>query len=157
MMKTSILLHEDTPKYDLWLKLILSGVIALPFILGIIFIYRDAEAAIVMFGVTLFDALLFKTILPQRFQIFEDRLRILLGGPLAINIPLSNIAEVKPASGRKLFFYWGSRFATSTRHVVEIVRKKGINLVISPRNDEIFLQQLNQARQLQSRSDIDTS
>jgi len=150
MMKTNTLLYEDTPHYDFWLKLILGGILALTFILGIVFISQDTEAAMVMFGITLFDALLFKAILPRRFQVFEDRLRILLGGPFAINIPFSNIAEAKPASGRKVFVYWGQRFATSTRHVVEIVRKKGLNLVISPAHDDMFLEQLNRARKLQS-------
>jgi hypothetical protein len=146
-MKTNILIYEDTPKYDLWLKLILGGVLALTFILGVIFIYQDVEAAVAMFGITLFDALLFKAILPRRYQIFEDRLRILMGGPFTINIPFSNIEEAKPASGSKAFAYGGLRLATSTRHVVEIVRKKGLNLVISPSNGDMFLEQLNQARQ----------
>jgi hypothetical protein len=100
--------------------------------------------------VTLFDAVLFKAVLPRRFQIFEDRLRILLGGPLAINIPLSNIAEAKTAAAGKTFIYNGIRLATSSRHVVEIVRKQGMNLVISPAHDDMFLDQLNQARQMQS-------
>jgi len=147
------LIYEDIPKYDLWLKLILGGVLALTLILGVIFIYRDTEAAIAMFGITVFDALLFKAILPRRFQIFEDRLKILLGGPFSINILLSNIAEVKPASSRKVFAYWGIRFATSTSNVVEVVRKKGLNLIISPRNDDMFLEQLNQALQSQSSQD----
>jgi hypothetical protein len=146
-MKTNILIYEDTPKYDLWLKLILGGVLALTFILGIIFIYQDTGAAVAMFGITLFDALLFKAILPRRYQIFEDRLRILMGGPFAIDISFSNIEEAKPASGRKAFAYGGLRLATSTHHVVEIVRKKGLNLVISPSN-EMFLEQLNQARHM---------
>jgi len=145
-MKSNIVLYEDTPHYDFWLKLILGGILALTFILGIIFILEDTEAAVVMFGITLFDALLFKAILPRRFQIFEDRLKILLGGPFAINIPFSNIVEAKPASGRKTVIYSGIRFATSIHHVVEIIRKKGLNLVISPTNDEMFLEQLNQVR-----------
>lgn len=144
------MIYEDTPKYDLWLKLILGGVLALTLILGVILIYRDTEAAIAMFGITGFDALLFKAILPRRFQIFEDRLKILLGGPFSINILLSNIAEVKSASSREVFAYWGIRFATSTSNVVEVVRKKGLNLIISPRNDDMFLEQLNQALQSQS-------
>ena len=68
-MRTSILIYEDTPKYDLWLKLILGGVLALTFILGVIFIYKDTEAAIVMFGITLFGALLFKAIQPAPLSI----------------------------------------------------------------------------------------
>ncbi len=46
-----------------------------------------------MFGITLFDALLFKVILPRQYQIFEDRLRILMGGPFAINIFFSSIVQ----------------------------------------------------------------
>ena len=45
-MKTNILIYEDTPKYDTWIKLILGGVLALTFILGVIFIYQDTEAAL---------------------------------------------------------------------------------------------------------------
>ena len=149
-MNINTLLYEDVPEYDFWLKLILGGVLAITFVLGIIFISQDIEASIVMFGVTLFDAVLFKAVLPRRFQIFEDRLRILLGGPLAINIPLSNITEAKPAAASKTFIYNGIRLATSSRHVVEIVRKQGMNLVISPAHDDMFLDQLNQARQMQS-------
>jgi hypothetical protein len=70
-----------------------------------------------------------------------------MGGPFAINISFSNIEEAKPACGRKAMIYSGLRLATSTQHVVEIVRKKGLNLVISPSNDDMFLEQLNQARQ----------
>ena len=147
-MRASILIYEDTPKYDLWLKLILGGVLALTFILGVIFIYQDTEAAMVMFGITLFDAILFKAILPRRYQILEDRLKILMGGPFAVNISFSNIEEAKPVAGHKAFAYGGLRLATSTSNVVEIVRKKGLNLVISPSN-EMFLEQLNQVLQSQ--------
>ncbi|MFC1915082.1 hypothetical protein ACFLW4_00055 [Chloroflexota bacterium] len=144
-MKTNVLLYEDTPKYDLWVKLIISGVLALTFVLGIIFISQDIEAALAMFGITLFDALLFKAILPRRFQIFEDRLKIVLGWSLGITIPFSNITDARSASGSKAVFYWGIRFATSTRYVIEIVRSKGLNMVISPSHDEMFLEQLIQA------------
>ena len=149
-MNTNTLLYEDVPEYDFWLKLILGGVLAITFVLGIVLISQEIEAAIAMFAVTLFDAVLFKAVLPRRFQIFEDRLKILLGGPLAINIPLSNITEAKPAAAGKTFIYNGIRLATSSRHVVEIVRKRGVNLVISPAHDDMFLEQLNQARQMQS-------
>ena len=138
------LIYEDTARYDFWLKILLGGILGLTLVLGIAsLLWQDVEAALVMFGVTLFVALLFKAILPQRFQIFEDGVRIVLGGPFAINIPLSNIRYVKSASGRKAFVYWGQRFATSSRGVVEIIRKKGLNLVISPSHDDLFLEQAN--------------
>lgn len=107
------LVYEDTAKYDFWLKSILGGVLALTFILGVILISENIGAALAMFGVTLFDVLLFKAILPLRFQILGDRLKIVLGGPFTINIPFSNIKDVRSASGNKAFAYRGLRFATA--------------------------------------------
>ena len=139
------LVYEDTPRYDNWLKLILGAVLALTFILGIFLLFEDTAAAWIMFGVTLFDALLFYTVLPHRYLIFQDRLRIALGGPFSLNIFLSTIKEVRPASGLKAFAYTGIRFATSSRSVVEIIRHKGWNIVISPANRDVFLEQLSYA------------
>jgi len=141
------LVYEDRARYDLWLKLILGGVLVITLIVGVILISEDIEAALVMLGVTIFDALLFKAILPQRYQIFQHKVRIVLGGPFAVNIPFSNITEVREASSNRVFAYWGIRFATSTRYVMEIVRSKGLNLVISPASGDMFLEQLNQALQ----------
>jgi len=142
--------YEATPRYDVWLKLILGGTLALTFILGWILISEDIGVALLMFAVTLFDALLFRAVLPQRFLIFEDRLKIVLGLHFSINIPFSNIVDARSASGDKTFVYWGIRFATSTHGVVEIVRKGGLNMVISPSQDDVFLERLNHARTIAS-------
>jgi len=146
-MKSQILLHQGTLKYDLWLKLILGGVLALTFILGLVLIPIDIEAAWICLGVTVFDALIFWAILPQRILIYEDRLIIQLGKPFAVNVRLADIKDVKPAPAYKVFVYWGHRFATSTSGVVEIIRNKGMNIVISPADTDMFLDRLNQARQ----------
>ena len=146
-------LYEDVPKYDSWLKYILGGVLALTFIPGLVLLFADIVVAWVMFGTTLFDALLFKAILPSRFQIFDDRLRIVLGLNLAHNIPLSNIIDARSTASSRLFAYWGIRFATSTSFVVEIVCKKGMNVIISPSKGDMFLEQLNQIRKSVSNPD----
>lgn len=138
------LIYEDAPHYDLWLKLILGGTLALTFILGIWLLKIDLLGAWLCLGVTAFDALLFHAVLPRRYQIFEDRIRIILGYPFAFNIPLATIRVAQAASGAKAFAYWGIRCATSISSVVEIVRSKGWNLVISPGNRDAFLEHLNE-------------
>jgi hypothetical protein len=140
------LVYEDIPRYDLWLKLVLGGVLAFTFILGLVLLFDNLEAAMVVFGVTVIDAFLFWTILPRRFQIYEDRIKIVFGAPLSINIPFQNIAELKAAPSSKAFFYWGLRFATSMESMVEIVRRNGLNLLISPRNGDTFIEQFNRLR-----------
>ena len=139
------LIYEDKPRYDLWLKLILAGPLATTFILGVVFFPGKQQAALVMFAVTLFDALLFHAVMPRRFQIFQDKLKIFLGRPFVLNIPLSTIREVQSVSGSKVFAYGGIRLATSTHYIVEIVRRKGLSLIISPAKADVFLEQLKQA------------
>ena len=143
----SYLIYEDSAPYDPWLKIILGSTLALTLVMGIVFLPFDVAGAYVMFGVTLFDALLFNAILPRRYQIYQDRLRIVLGKPFAVNIPFSTIKEVRPASGSKTFAYGGIRLATSSSSVVEIVRTKGLNVAVSPANRDAFLEQLTQALQ----------
>jgi hypothetical protein len=144
--KGRILLHEARPRYDWWLKLILGGVLALTLMLGLVYIPTEPDAAWILLGITVFDAVLFWAILPQRFLIYEDRLVIKLGGPFAVNVKLADIKEAKPADVHKVFMYWGTRFATSTSGVVEIVRHKGMGIIISPADPDMFLEQLKQAR-----------
>ncbi len=148
----SSLLYEDTAEYDLWLKLLLGGILAFTFVMGFFLLTVDRTGAYIFLGVTVFDALLFYAILPKRYQIWTDRVRIALGRPLAVNIPLATIQEARPAPGSKAFAYWGVRFATSLKNVVEIVRHRGLNFVISPSNRDLFLERLAEALKAQSDS-----
>ena len=141
----SFLLYEDTAEYDLWLKLLLGGILAFTLVMGFFLLSVDKIGAYIFLGVTVFDALLFYAILPKRYQIWTDRVRIVLGRPLAVNIPLATIKEARSASGSKAFAYWGVRFATSVKNVVEIVRHRGLNFVISPSNRDLFLERLAEA------------
>ena len=138
----SDLLYEDIAEYDSLLKLILGGTLSLTLLLGVYLLNVDRTGALICFGVTVFDALLFYAILPQRYQIWTDRVRIVLGRPFSINLTLATISEARPASGSKAFAYRGARFATSSKTVVEIIRRRGWNFVISPANRDLFLERL---------------
>ncbi len=139
------LIHEEPAKYDTWLKLLLGGILAFTLVMGFFLLSVDRIGAYIFLGVTVFDALLFYVVLPQRYQIWTDRVRIALGRPLAVNIPMATIQEARSVSGSKAFAYWGVRFATSSKTVVEIVRRRGWNFVISPANRELFLERLAEA------------
>lgn len=142
------LIYEDTSRYDFWIKLTLLLILAVTLVPAFALLFEDVMASLIMFGATLFDALLFWVVLPQRFQIFESRLRIVMGYPFAINISISNINYARKTSGYKALAYGGLRFATSTKFVVEIARKRGMGLLLSPASGEMFVEQLNYAMQL---------
>jgi hypothetical protein len=111
---------------------------------GIILIPEDKEGAIAMISGSLLIMFLFYLVLPKKYQIFEDKLKILLGWPLHIDLSLANISDSQITTGRKVFAYWGLRFATSSKSVVEIIRKRGLNIVISPSNALLFVDRLNE-------------
>ncbi len=147
-MRSSLLLYTAKSPYALWLKLLLGGTLTFTLVLGIALIPVDVLATWICLAATAFDGLLFWLVLPHSLQIYEDRLRIQLGGPFAVNIALANIKEVKKGSGYDAIAYLGVRFTTSTRNVVIIVRSRGWDIVISPDDADMFIEQLNQARQV---------
>jgi hypothetical protein len=132
------LIYEDKPKIDSWIKLMFAGIVLLFVVLGLILLFEDTGAAFTMFGVAVFDALLFRMIMPTGYRVHSDRIMIVLGGPFAVTIELSTVKEVRAVSGTKAFAYGGLRFATSSKNVVEIARSRGCNYVISPTNREEF-------------------
>ncbi len=139
------LIYEDTPRYDWSLKFILGVVLAATAVAGVIIILYDVAGGLAMFGVTLVDGLIFYLVAPRRYQIFNTKLRIVLGGPFNMDIPLSTIKEARPAPAAYAFGYWGIRLATSTSGATEIIRRKGWNVIISPSDRETFLARLSEA------------
>ena len=146
-MKSTTLLYEDVPKYDSWLKPFLSGFVAFFIILGLVFMFFSTELGLAMFALAVLEAMLFTIIVPRLFQIYEDRLRIQLGGPFAVNIPLKHIDKAQKGSSDYILAYWGLKFGTSTSNVMEIIRNKGMNVIITPTHFTEFLNYLNQAIQ----------
>jgi hypothetical protein len=140
-----ILLHEEKANYNSWLRLL--AIIPIGSFIGALALFFNSglEASLTLLGDGVLFTLLFYFILPRKFQIYQDRLRIALGPPFAFNIPLSTIKEARPSPGAKAYVYSGIRLATSTRYVIEIVRTRGSNYIISPQNGELFLEQLNLA------------
>jgi len=145
------LIYEDRARYDQWLKPLIAFTIATTMIPALVLFSSEPVGAWILLATTVFDALLFHAIMPRRYQIYSDRLRIVLGWPFAINLSLTTIKEVRAASGSEAYIYWGVRFATSRLTVVEIARNRGLNFVISPSDREAFLQQLNQTLGIASR------
>jgi hypothetical protein len=139
------LVYEDTPPYDQWLKYLIGGILVLTTAIGFFLILFDPVGTWFMLGETTFLALIFYSIMPRKYQVLEDRIRIVLGRPFSVNIRFSNIREIRRASSGDAYVYYGIRLATNSRSVVEIMRKRGLGIVISPRDREFFLQQFNQA------------
>jgi hypothetical protein len=146
-MESQLVVFEDKPVYDKLNKYLIIGIIAIPLIVAIILLTQDILGAGIMFGVTVFDAILFWCILPKRFLVFEDRLKIVLGGPFSYTIPFRDIVEVKQATKDMDVIYWGMRLGTSLKFQIVIERKNGLSVLISPSREGEFIEQLNLTRE----------
>ena len=136
-------IYEESPRYDSLFK----GIMALPvfFILfGIYYLYiGEVEAAIGMLATTLLMFAFFWAIFPRRYQVFDSKFRIALGGPFSFSIPFSNLETAIEARGAT----FGINFPTcfSSQRAVQIIRKKGWNVNITPNDRALFLENMNKA------------
>jgi hypothetical protein len=139
------LVHEEKAEYSSWLIYLLALPIGLVLAAIVFGVNRDLQPALVFLAEAGIFSLIFYFLAPRKYQIYQDRLKIVLGSPFSIDLRLSTIREATRSSGSKAYAFSGVRFATSSRFVIEILRDKGLNYVISPQNGQLFLEQLNLA------------
>jgi hypothetical protein len=149
-----LVFYEDKTKYDLWGKIILAFAPALLIVLGLLtycgVLPTETEeeargSLIILFASAAFVLVLLWLILPRKYQILEEKLRIVLGGPFSFHIPFQTIEAAKHLSGAKAATFWGLNFSPVLKNVVGIKRKKGMNVTISPSNPGLFLENLDKA------------
>ncbi len=138
-------IYEDGAAIDWWFKALIVATIAATFIPGLAIVSHQPLAGWLLLGTTVFDGLLFHVLLPRRFRLYSDRLRVVLGYPFAFSVRLDTIKEARAVSSAQTLFNTGLRMATSPSHGVEVRRRGGSDLMISPMNRELFLEQVNGA------------
>jgi hypothetical protein len=152
----SIVLFEDSYKYDGWVKLAMVFPIVLLIVLGFLF-YTDAHsrdifpreptsesriAYISLFASVLFVLLVYWLVLPRKIYVLQDRLRLKYG-VFSLHVAFQTIESVQVAHGLPLWVMKSS--VTSLKSQVEIVRKKGLKVRLSPSQRDRFLDCVNRA------------
>jgi hypothetical protein len=135
------LVYEDKPHYDIWFRAILGLIVVILVVPALVLVTSDPETSIGLLGTTIIIAILLWVVLPRKYRILHDRVKIMLGGRLSINISLDTIEAARIPKGLAL----GINFVTSVKNPVEIVRKKGMNINISPTNRDLFLENMDKA------------
>ncbi len=138
-------IYEEAAAIDWWLKLVVVAVLAATFIPGVVIVSHQPLGGWVLLGTAVLVAVLFHAILPRRFQLYADRLRIVLGRPFSFEVRLDKIIEAGTIHPAKSLFNAGLRMSTSPGNAIQIRRHGAPTLLISPQNRERFLDQLNGA------------
>ena len=138
----SVLLYQDKPKYGLLMKLIL--IIPVGLLASGIYLWfaGDAIGGLALGVEAFMIGLILWFVLPREYQVYENHLRIVLGGPFSVKIAFQNIEAIRITSRLAFTVNFATRI---TRSYVEIVIKKGMSIAITPADDESFVEKANLA------------
>ena len=136
------LIYEDTPRYDVWLKAIM--LLPLFFVLiGVFNLTSEPGSAIGMFATAVLMSAIYWAVFPRKYRILESKVKIVLGGPFSFNIPFDTIETARAPKGASVGLNFPSSF--SGKNAVQIVRRKRLNVNITPSDRELFLENLDKA------------
>lgn len=139
----SLLLYQDEPAYGLLLKLIVM-IVPIASLGGSIYLLASGEStgAIVLLAEAFVVGLIFWCVFPRRYQVYENHLRIVLGGPFAVKVGFADIKSIGVT--RRLTL--STNFVTKlTKTYVEIAKKRGFSIAITPRDNDLFVENANEA------------
>ena len=134
------MITSTAPKYDLWILGLIFGTPAATLVLGIVLIVADGlGAGVGVLAVSVLTGLLCWSVVPRKYEIRPDMMRVVLGWPFALSVPFSAVAEIRPARWSNTLAHSGLRFATSVKTPVLVARRRGWDIVISPKNRQEFV------------------
>ena len=141
----SLLLYQDEPGYGMFLKLIF---IILPASLLIssyfLFSSGESEGGLAVLLEAFVISLIFLAVFPRKYQVYEDHVRVVLGGPFSVRIRFERVNKISVANnyGFNLTMNFVTRFATN---YVKVEVKKGMSLAITPQDYNRFIENANRA------------
>jgi len=137
--------YEDRPRTDIWLKLIFLLPVALIFISAFIFSKSDPAGIYVAIGAAIIMAILYFLIIPTRYCILNNKMRIEFRGPFAFNMPFDTITDVRDARWSTAGINLPTTMSQSS--VLEIVRKGRMSVTITPADKQAFVSNFHKAFQ----------
>jgi hypothetical protein len=144
------ILYEDSPRYDLSYLTGPVVFVSLLLILALSFYFDDPLFGLLLLAPAVLVGLANYALLPRKIFILEDRIKIAQGFAFSTKILFSTIESaqittIESDSGvfTPLRLNWETSHAKNGSRM--IIRKKKMNATISPKNPDLFLDNLNKA------------
>jgi hypothetical protein len=100
------------------------------------------EGGVVLSVEALAIGLLFWCLFPRRYQVHENHIRIVLGGPFSVKTGFAGITGIEVTSRTALTI----NFATALAKTYVIIKKKyGMSIAITPKSAESFVEYADRA------------
>jgi hypothetical protein len=108
--------------------------------------HNEAASFNIIRATSLLILIIYCALLPTKYQIFNDRIRIVLGWIFRFEIPFSNIENIMGASWQNLLgLNLNFINSYSSDDILQITRKHKITVNITPGVRDQFLENLNKA------------
>ena len=102
----------------------------------------ESEASVTLVAAGLIMAGIFWVVIPRKYQVYEDHLRIVLGGPLGFNIGFDKIRDIEVTRRTAMTINFVTTFAMT---YVLILRKQGMSIAITPKSNDAFVENADRA------------
>lgn len=134
--------YEDKPNIGKLLMAVLGLPVVIFLIIAIVLLPAEPETGFALAGTAVLISIIFWIVLPRKYVVYEDKVKIVLGGPLSVGIPFKNIRTARIPKG---VFTTGVNWVTSFKNELQIVTRRGWNINITPGDRDQFLEHLNKA------------
>lgn len=138
------LLYKDTTHKDIWLKLVLAIPVIIILVPALYYLMNnDTRTAYEMLVVAGVIVLVIWLVIPRQYLVFDSKLKIVLGGPFSFTVHFNTIKAARIPKGTTFGINFPS--SLSSKHVVEIIRKRRMSVTITPNDRDLFLKMLEKA------------
>jgi hypothetical protein len=139
----SLMLYQDEPDIGFFLKVIIVMVpVALLAACVLLLLSGESTGGLVLFVEALVVSFIFWVLLPRRYQVYENHVRIVLGGPFSVKVGFDGIKTITVTTRQTLTVNFATKMTNS---YVVIVKKRGLSIAITPRANDLFVEQANRA------------
>jgi hypothetical protein len=138
-------IYEDNPHTDIWMKGILLLPSAIILVTAIMLWQESLQATLCLITGSILFGFIFIFIIPIRYCIFNNKIRIEFRGPFAFNIPFETVIGVREPR----WFSAGINLPTnmSQSSALEIARKGRMSVNITPADKQAFISSFHKAFQ----------
>jgi glycerol-3-phosphate acyltransferase PlsY len=134
----NIVIYEDMPRYDAGMKILLAVPIAILIFTAIqVYITDGLKSALCMVVPLTVICLIFLLVMPRHYQVLDDGIRVVLGGPFSISYSFSGVKEVVQRRGLWLSVNFVT--ALASKRVVYVIRSRGMPVAITPTDPQAFI------------------
>jgi len=102
----------------------------------------DISGSLALLPSAFIMGLIFWLVFPREYRVYEDHLRIVLGSNFSVKVGFQNIKEIRITSRTGITVNFVTRI---TRSYVEISKKRGWSMAITPTDNDEFVENANRA------------